>query len=410
MHPERPLAAAAAGITFATYLIGSGRAFGYDAAVTMHSFVAGTPSDALTRQVVFNNHPLFSLIEGAVADLTGSTGEVMMRVAPALFAAAAVGLLVWRLGARWGWRSGLVAGAVLAAHPTLVPLARDARGYSLAVLAIVVMGLAVLDLESPWLFAVAGAIGIGTHLYVLIPVVALVAYLAVEGRVDRRWRVASGVGILGGLVVYIRMFDQMGRGGRVFRPSFPVDAGWALLGGGLVAAVAFAALLVASVVGVRIGWRWVVVGAVLAAGVIGPWLLGPTDLYPRFIFWAVPVLAALVALAVRRRPGLLPVAALAALACLVPQLDTWGDDEIPNRELARHVGPMACGVSWPSEAVVWYVDLRSGEACPTAALLFPEATPTETARARARWPVECWSTDGAEVRGRTAEDCLAAPH
>ena len=50
-------------LTFAGYMVGSSRAFGFDASVTMFHFVDGPPSWAVTRQVAFNNHPLFSLIE-----------------------------------------------------------------------------------------------------------------------------------------------------------------------------------------------------------------------------------------------------------------------------------------------------------------------------------------------------------
>ena len=134
--------------TFVGYMIGANRAYSYDASVTMQNFVTGSLGDIFTRQAVYNNHPALSLIEHIVWVVTGSSDETTMRVAPALFAAVAVGLLSWRIGRRWGLAAGFAGGVILAAHPTLTDQ-RDVRGYSLAVMAIVVMGIAVLERPRP---------------------------------------------------------------------------------------------------------------------------------------------------------------------------------------------------------------------------------------------------------------------
>jgi len=49
------------------YFIGAGRAYGYDASVTVHQFVV-TPSllDPLHRQALYNNHVLFSFVDHLV--------------------------------------------------------------------------------------------------------------------------------------------------------------------------------------------------------------------------------------------------------------------------------------------------------------------------------------------------------
>lgn len=117
------LASAAGALGF--YLMGADRALGYDAAVTVRNFVlTPSPFDAFRRQVVFNNHPFFSFVEHVTVDLTGSADEVTLRVPPALFAGAVVGLVVWAIARRRSLRAGLVAGAVLAANPTFVGAAR----------------------------------------------------------------------------------------------------------------------------------------------------------------------------------------------------------------------------------------------------------------------------------------------
>jgi hypothetical protein len=122
--------------TFALYMIGAGRPYGFDAAVTMDRFVRHSPWTAFDRQLVYNNHPLFSFVESLVYDV--NSGEVAMRVLPCLFAAIAAGLMAWR-ASRWGIAAAVVAAAVYAFNPVTEPLFRDVRGYSLASLAVVVM-------------------------------------------------------------------------------------------------------------------------------------------------------------------------------------------------------------------------------------------------------------------------------
>src|SRR3954467_6764016 len=71
----------AACVVIGTYLVGAGRAFGYDASVTVANFVR-TPSllDPLRRQVVYNNHVAFSFLEHVIYTVSGSSSERTMRV------------------------------------------------------------------------------------------------------------------------------------------------------------------------------------------------------------------------------------------------------------------------------------------------------------------------------------------
>jgi hypothetical protein len=386
--------------TVAAYLIGADRAFGYDASVTMANFVVGDLGDVFTRQAVFNNHPVFSLVEHVVWRVTGSSSEPAMRVAPAAFAGAGVGLMAWRVGARHGVRAGMAAGVTLAAHPFLVD-GRDARGYSLAVLSIVCMGIFALERPRPWGFAAALAVGVGTQLYVLVAAAALVASLAVRGGFDRRWARATAAGATCGLAVYLGMADDMGRAGRDFRADFPLHALYELLGGSAVAVAAAVVVGTAAIVRRRPRRDVVAASAVFAAGLVVPWIVAPSDLYARFTFCAVPALAYLFAVAAARSRLASAAVAVFAVAAVVPLLPSWTDDELPNRELARVVPTetTVCAVGSSGEALVWYLpQLRVDDDCTLAANLSPEAHPNASALARDRWPVLCWAADGAELR------------
>jgi len=394
-------------VTASTYLVGATRPFGYDASVTMANFVVGDLGDVFGRQIVFNNHPMFSFVEHVVWQLTGSSSELTMRLAPAAFAAAAVGVLAWRTGLRLGVLAGAAAGVALAANPLLLG-ARDVRGYSLAMLTVVLMGVFVLDRQAPVGLAVALAVGFGTQLYVIVPAAALFTYLLVGGRLTRRWVVAFAAGMAGGVAAYAGMARSMMQSGRNFRPRFLLDAAYDLFG---ASAVAVAATLVLLLVAARPVRRDVAAaGAVLLGGVVGPWLLGPTHLYTRFLFFLAPVLAYVMATAVARRPVASVAVVVFAAGSVLPNVGEWRDGDVPNRELARAVpaGADVCGVGYSAQGLTWYlpeIRLRD-ERCEFATILQPAAHPEATARARELWPVLCWSYRGAELRAR--EGCIAA--
>jgi hypothetical protein len=318
----------------------------------------------------------------------------------------AVGVLAWRVAVHWGPRAGIASGVILAAHPTLTDQ-RDVRGYSLAVLAIVVMGVAAMDVASPVLFGMALAVGTATHLYAVIAALALMAVLICRRHFGWAWRACSAAGLLVGAMAYAWMLDLLGRHGdhRIFRPTFPRDAAWEWLGRNGVAVALLAALVI--VAALRRPSVPLFAGAcVLALGVVGPWMLGPRDLYPRFVYFAVPALALAVGAAVHRHAVLLTVACLAAVAMLAPALDTWTRDPLPNRELARRSDDRTCGVGYTVEALRWYLpSVADGTSCRSAAILLPGDVPQAAASARAHWPVRCWVSDRAELRAATSSDC-----
>src|SRR5438552_16528146 len=131
--------------TFAVYMIGSNRSFGYDAAATFANFIA-TPSlwDAFAvrsviptipvPQVATNDHVLVSLVSHLIYSATGSRSEVLYRFLPALAAGGAVGLSTGALVRRFGLLAGVCAGLYIATDPLFVDNSRDLRGSSLAAL------------------------------------------------------------------------------------------------------------------------------------------------------------------------------------------------------------------------------------------------------------------------------------
>lgn len=398
-------AVALAAVAFLTYLIGSDRTLGYDAAVTMEFFVSGPPSWAFTRQVVWNNHPVFSFAASLVADVAG-TSERAMRILPAFAGASASGLFAWRVGVHWGRMAGLAGGIVMATHPLLAELSRDVRGYSLATLASVVMGVAVLDRRSPALFGVAAVVAGGTHLYALIPLAVLVAYLVAAGRFSRPWRVAALASLTGVVAVYAGTAAMSGRsGGRVFRPTYPAEAAWTLLGENWLAATPYAVLVVLAVAWGRWSRSLVAAVGVAALGVIGPWIVAPQDLYGRFVYWALPGLALGAAWVVRRRRSAVVLVLLGAAAASWPMVDTWSDDSLPNRAIGEHMGPGSClAPLWSSEAVLWYAPPRP-DVCTSVGILERRGLEAEVASILEEWTVVCWRGSGGLVVARDRADC-----
>ena len=108
-------------VTFAVYLLGSGRNYDYDSSETVGMFVATRSLlDPFRRQDVFNNHPLLSFVDHLVYS-AGLHGPTALRALPVLFAAVAVALVAGWASRSWGVLAGICAaltwyypGAVLA--------------------------------------------------------------------------------------------------------------------------------------------------------------------------------------------------------------------------------------------------------------------------------------------------------
>ncbi len=72
-------------VTLIGYMVGSGRAYSYDASITVGRFVT-SPSilDPFHRHDLFNNHVAFSFLDHLVYSLTGSSDERVLRFLPCL--------------------------------------------------------------------------------------------------------------------------------------------------------------------------------------------------------------------------------------------------------------------------------------------------------------------------------------
>src|SRR2546426_5483966 len=178
--------------TFAVYMIGSNRSFGYDAAATIANFVA-TPSllDAFAvrsviptipvTQVAGNDHVLVSLLSHVIYSATGSRNEVVYRLLPAFGGGATVGLSTGVLVRRFGLLAGLCAGLYIATDPLFVDNSRDLRGYSLAALGSVV---ATLILSGRWTrgrliaYAVIMGLAIAAQLFAVVVLLCHIAWIA----------------------------------------------------------------------------------------------------------------------------------------------------------------------------------------------------------------------------------------
>src|SRR2546430_2466234 len=148
-------------LTFAFYMIGSNRSFGYDAAATFANFVA-TPSiwDAFAvrsviptipiAEVATNDHVLISLLSHAVYSVTGSRSETVYRFLPALAAGGTVAVSTTALARRFGLLAGACAGLYIATNPLFVENSRDLRGYSVAALGSVVAPLILAGRWPRW--------------------------------------------------------------------------------------------------------------------------------------------------------------------------------------------------------------------------------------------------------------------
>jgi hypothetical protein len=345
------LPAAFGAVVFLVYLPGAGRSLDFDSSQTVGAYVR-TPSvlDAIASQRLFNNHPAFSLIEHVVATMTGSTEEWVLRIAPIAFAAVAVGVLVGALQRRVGTLAAVAAGLFMATNPTVLQLSRSVRGYSLLLLCSIASSALLADLLGPEpderrhrrrriAYIATIAVGTATHLYMVPVVLAHVVVVAARRRLDSEWglRWVAGLGL--GACIYAAMLpdllDAASAGGRTFKPGFPLrlaevvtGTGWAIPFTGAVVVIG-AALVLARRSDLRLAT------AAVTAAVAFTWLVtASVHLEARFHVWLVPAAAAVVAVAVRRRPALLALVLIGAAINTWSVLDGYVDDPNAEPELA----------------------------------------------------------------------------
>ena len=354
------LAAAALGVaTFAVYMIGSNRSFGYDAAASFANFIA-TPSiwDAFAvrsviptipvAQVATNDHVLISLASHVIYSLTGSRSEVVYRVLPALAAGGTVGLSTGALTRRFGLLAGVCAGLYIATDPLFVDNGREMRGYSLAALGSVAGTLILAGKWTRWRlagYALVMGLAISAQLFAGVVVLCHIAWIATRRsrpalvQLAPAWTGALLIGVVANATIQLTELTQHGLPAPLFYPTFPRDLVLFLVGAPVLLPVG----LWLSSVGLglwtqrREPWVWASI-AVLAAVVLVLWLgLQPAFLYPRFFVFLVPACAYLMAAAIARWWVLGPVVALGAAAALVSLAPGYTEDPLALPQAAAAV-------------------------------------------------------------------------
>jgi hypothetical protein len=361
-RPRLALALLLGAATTAVYLIGSGRVFGYDSAVTFANFIA-TPSliDAFAvhaqqpsiplAQIAGNDHVLVSLLSHLIYTLTSTRSEVVYRLLPALAGGGTVGVSAWALAKRFSLLAGASAGLFIAADPMFVDNSRDLRGYSLAalcaVIATVLFFMPDRFAKRRWLVLYGALLGlaIAAHAYAGLVLVAHILWV-----VSRRswpelrhlipaWALASVIAVAAnGYILWVDA-TQHGFLPKLFDPTFPRDLVLYLLGAQSLFAIGL--WLSAAGLGLFVVRRerlvWISI-ALLAATVLLLWLVvQPFYLYPRFFIFVIPGCAYLIAAAVKRWKVLAPVVLLGVVAAAVLEAPGYTADPLALRQAAAIV-------------------------------------------------------------------------
>src|SRR2546423_4052912 len=280
-------------LTFAFYMIGSNRSFGYDAAATFANFVA-TPSiwDAFAvrsviptipiAEVATNDHVLISLLSHAVYSISGSRSEAVYRLLPALAAGGTVMVSTTALARRFGLLAGACAGLYIATNPLFVENSRDLRGYSLAALGSVVATLILAGRWTRWrlaAYAVMMGLAISAQLFAGVVLLCHVAWIATRlSRADLvrllpAWIRAAAIGVAANANIQVVELTQHGLPATLFYPTFPRDLIFFLVGAPVLLPMGL--WLATAGLGMwtqrRQAWLWAATG-VVAAVVLVFWL------------------------------------------------------------------------------------------------------------------------------------------
>ncbi len=371
--------------TFAVYMIGSSRSFGYDAAATFANFVA-TPSlwDAFAvrsviptipvTQVATNDHVLVSLLSHLIYSATGSRSEVVYRVLPALAGGATVGLSTGVLVRRFGLLAGACAGLYIATVPLFVDNSRDLRGYSLAALGSVAGTVLIRgrgDRRSRWslaAYAVVMGLAIAAQLFAGVVLLCHLAWILTRRSRARlielapAWTAAALIGLAANANIQVTEFVQHGLPAPLFYPTFPRDLVLFLVGAPVLLPIGLwlAVVLLGVWVMRREAALWAAVAVlVVVVGVL--WLgLKPAFLYPRFFVFLVPALGYLMAAAIARWWVLAPIVVLGAAAAAVGQATDYLRDPLALPQAAAAVerihasGGRACVIHSDEQVLAAY--------------------------------------------------------
>jgi hypothetical protein len=228
LRPILPVAVAGIGLLLIWWLlVALDQSLWHDEAFSALVYTSHGPSEILFGDYLPNDHVLFNLLTWATTSVVGES-EIAYRLWSTLPALAAVALIVW-----WSWRrldpwTASVALLLAATSPLLLVLARQARGYGLAMLAgasmLVFADRLARDFERRDLagFGVAGWVGIATLPAFAISFVGQALPFLLSGL--QRIRVAIAVFAVGAaaLIFYAPMLaDVIDSAGQEFGRRLP---------------------------------------------------------------------------------------------------------------------------------------------------------------------------------------------
>jgi len=336
--------------TAAVYLVGSNRAFSYDAAVSFANFIA-TPSlwDAFAthtvlptvplKNVASNDHVLLSLVSHLIYSTTGSRSEIVYRIAPVLAAGGVVGVTTTVLAQRFGSLAGACAGLFIATDPIFVENSRDLRGYSLATLGALLATLILMRKWTRWRLVVYALLmggAIAAQFFAVVVLLTHVAWICTRRiwpqlcRLAPAWIAAGAIGVAANANIQFMELAQHGYPPSVFYPLFPRDLVFFLVGAPLLIPLG----LWLSTAGLGIWTQrkepllWAAVG-VVAVIVAALWLgLRPAFLYPRFFIFLVPACAFLMASAIARWKVLAQVVVAGAMVAAISQVPGYVENPL----------------------------------------------------------------------------------
>ncbi len=314
-------------------LIRIGRSFGYDEGFTYVFFInGGSVRRALTTQIVFNNHPMFSAIQ-AVGWRLGFTGETVQRLGPVVCGAVAVGLIVWFTARHVGPMPAVGAGVVLAMNPVFFEQFRLLRGYALATAAVTAAAVALWiswsDHRRRWLVVqgICMVLAVTTHSFSALTLLMLAVASLALGRVRMAHFVTWSIAAVVALLIMYPVLDDMQRNaearGSRYYSWFPRALAQALTGWVWPAVIVTSVLIAVGLFMIgRRSWRHVIAlcsaGAVFVSAVLWLWQIAqPADLYFRFFMSVVPLLAVVAGFGLAALPRLAQPAVIVLLVVLL---------------------------------------------------------------------------------------------
>jgi 4-amino-4-deoxy-L-arabinose transferase-like glycosyltransferase len=163
----------------------------YDEAVTYMYFVRLPWSEALATYTYPNNHLFHTLLAKISVSVFGNTPWALRL--PAFFAGVLVVFAAYAVArALYGDRAALLAAAFVSASGVLILYSTNARGYSLVVLAFLLLVLLVIRVlrggdARQWIaFVVLATLGLWTVPVMLFPLGAVCVWFALTAFVDRK--------------------------------------------------------------------------------------------------------------------------------------------------------------------------------------------------------------------------------